>query len=86
MALNFDQIGQGIVEGLFAREDPTKEILFKAVDNRLKQADKDYDRDSVEFVKELNGYIAEATQPDGSIALDAETLAGYRRLIVKYSS
>ena len=80
MALNFDSIGQQMIEGLFAQENPANQVVMQLVEDKLKTNTKAYDRDSVLFVDELNQRIID--NPNA----DPETVAGWRRLIVKYSS
>lgn len=80
--IDMNALGERLIGDLLSGSEgmSTAQLVNKLVDDKLKANGKEYDRDSVLFVDELNARIE--SNPNA----DAETIAGWRRMIVKYSS
>jgi hypothetical protein len=86
MAMNFDALGERMFAGLFVEADPVKDLVIRLGTDRLKDNESKRDIRNIKFVDKLDRKIQKATRADGSSSLDVDTLAGYRRMIKKYSS
>ena len=80
--IDMQVLGERLIGDLLSGSEgmSTAQLVNKLVDDKLKANGKEYDRDSVLFVDELNARI------ENNPNADAETIAGWRRMIVKYSS
>lgn len=89
MALDMQGIGERLIGELLSGSEgmSSAQLVNKLVDDKLQDNGIARDERKVAFIEKINSKISEATDPaTGTCTLDAESLAGYRRLIVKYSS